>query len=45
MTAVDGTPSRIQAPPLEGKGNHNSPTENPHPGRETLYCLQADLAI
>ena len=43
MTTVDGEPSGTPASPLEGEGEPNSPTENPHPGGETPHCLQADL--
>ena len=43
MTTVDGESSRIQAPPLEGEGELQLPTENPNPGMETPHHLQADL--
>ena len=45
MTVVDGKPARTQTPPLEGEGEPHLPTENPHPGRETLHSLQVDLGV
>ena len=43
ITAVDGKPSRTQAPPLEGEGEPHSPIKNPYLGGEAPHHYQADL--
>ena len=43
VRAVGGYPSKLQSPPSEEEGELHSPTDNPHPSRETPWHLQAEL--
>ena len=43
IAVVGGDPSKPQSLPSEAEGDSHSPTDNPHPGRSTLHCLQAEL--
>ena len=43
IAVAGGDHSKPWSPPSEGEGDPHSLTGNPHPGGNTLHCLQAEL--